>query len=177
MKKYLIVSDVHGSLSSFNKVLAFFKENRYDQLICLGDLLYHGPRNDLPEEYNPKGIIPQINEIKDKVIMVRGNCDAEVDQMVLNFHIFKVKKINISGKIVHLEHGHHLNKEKYHDGDIVFYGHTHVSKYEDFNGVKYINPGSSSIPKENTVKSFMTIEENKLNLRDLNGNVLESWEF
>ena len=179
MKKYLICSDIHGSEPSFNKVYDYFNNNGYDVLICLGDLLYHGPRNDLPEGYHPKGIIPLINGIKDKVVMVKGNCEAEVDQMVLDFHIFTSKKLRIRGKNVYLVHGHHLDKmsNNYKPGDIVFYGHTHVSKYEVINDVKYINPGSTSIPKENTKKSFITLDEDSLVLRDLDGNVICKWEF
>jgi putative phosphoesterase len=179
MKKYLICSDIHGCEPSFDKVIKYFNDNNFDIMLNLGDLLYHGPRNDLPEGYHPKGIIPRINQMKDKVIMVKGNCEAEVDQMVLDFHIFNSKKLRIGGKNVYLVHGHHLDKNNnnYKPGDIVFYGHTHVSKYEVINGVKYINPGSTSIPKEGTKKSFIILVDGKLELLDLDGNVLERWEF
>ena len=179
MKKYLICSDIHGSEPSFLKVLSYFNENKFDKLIVLGDLLYHGPRNDLPEGYHPKGIIPKINEIKDRVIMVKGNCEAEVDQMVLDFHIFNTKKLIINSKVIHLVHGHHLDKlhNSYLPNEIVFYGHTHVYKFEEINGVKYINPGSTSIPKENPQKTFMTLINNKVNLYDLDYNLLGSWEI
>lgn len=177
MEKYLICSDIHGSELYFKKVYDYYKNNGYTKMIILGDLLYHGPRNDLPEGYRPKGIIPLVNEMKDEIIMVKGNCEAEVDQMVVSFHIYNRKKIFIFGKNVYLEHGHHLDKTKYHNGDIVFYGHTHVSKYENIGGVKFINPGSVSIPKENTEHSFLSLSENELKLISLNGNVLELWEF
>ncbi len=121
MEKYLICSDIHGSELYFKKVYDYYKNNGYTKMIILGDLLYHGPRNDLPEGYHPKGIIPLVNEIKDEIIMVKGNCDAEVDQMVVSFHIYNKKKLVLFGKNVYLEHGHHLDKNKFHIGDIIFY--------------------------------------------------------
>jgi len=179
MKKYLICSDVHGSEPSFKKIYDYFKKNNFDELLILGDLLYHGPRNDLPEGYHPKGVIPLANELKDKITMVKGNCEAEVDQMVLDFHIYNKKKLVIRGKNVYLVHGNHLDKEhnNYQEGDIVFYGHTHVSKYEMINGVKYINPGSTTIPKENTKKSFITLIDNRITLRDIDGNYIATYGF
>jgi len=179
MKKYLICSDIHGCEPSFVKVRDYFIKNNFDKMLILGDLLYHGPRNDLPEGYHPKGIIPLVNSMKDVITMVKGNCEAEVDQMVLDVKIHNSKKLNINGTNVYLVHGHHLDKNdtKYQPGDVVFYGHTHVSKYEEINGVRFINPGSTSIPKENTKKSFMTLVGDKLRLLDLDGNVLETWNF
>ena len=179
MKKYLICSDIHGSEPSFIKVYDYFINNNFDKLIILGDLLYHGPRNDLPEGYHPKGIIPLVNKLKDKIIMVKGNCEAEVDQMVLDFPIHNSKKMKINGKNVYLVHGHHLDKyhNKYKSGDIVLYGHTHVSKSETINGIRFINPGSTSIPKENTKKSFLVLEGDILRLMDLDGNIINEEKF
>ena len=111
MKNYVICSDIHGSISTFKKVVDFFIMNKFDKLIILGDLLYHGPRNDIPKNYNPKEIIKLINPLKDKVIMVKGNCESEVDQMVLDFKIYNQRQIKYKNKILHLVHGHHLDKE------------------------------------------------------------------
>ena len=177
MKKYLICSDVHGSITSFKKVVDYFINNQFDRLIILGDLLYHGPRNDLPKNYRPKEVIQLANSIKDKIIMVKGNCEAEVDQMVLDFKIFNSKIIKHNGYKLHLVHGHHLdtNKNNYCEGDIVFYGHTHVSKKEIINGITYINPGSTTIPKENTKKSFITLVGNTCSLLTLNGKLIDKY--
>jgi putative phosphoesterase len=177
MKNYLICSDVHGCITTLNKVVDFFLINKFDKLIILGDLLYHGPRNDIPKGYNPKEVIKLLNPLKEKIIMVRGNCDAEVDQMVLDFKIHNKKKIKYNSKNIHLIHGHHLDKENNHykKGDVVFYGHTHVSKYENINNVAYINPGSISIPKENTKKSFMVLFNSRCLLLDLDSNIIDEY--
>ena len=176
MKTYVICSDVHGSITTLRKVVDFFLINKFDKLIILGDLLYHGPRNDIPKGYNPKEVIKLLNPIKNKILMVRGNCDAEVDQMVLDFKIHSKKKLKYNSKNIFLEHGHHMDKNnKFQSGDIVFYGHTHVSKFEIINGVKFINPGSITIPKENTKKTFMVLFDNKCLLLDLNYKVLNEY--
>lgn len=179
MKSYVICSDVHGSINTIQKVVDFFVVNKFDKLIILGDLLYHGPRNDIPKGYNPKEVIKLLNPLKDKIIMVRGNCDAEVDQMVLDFKIHSKKSIRYGDKKLYLEHGHHLDKtnNSYKQGDIVFYGHTHVSKIEEIGGVKYINPGSITIPKENTKKSFIVLHNNAFMYLDLDGNILSNHQL
>ena len=176
--KYLVFSDVHGAYDSIQKVINFYERNGIDRMLILGDLLYHGPRNDIPEGYAPKSVIATINPYRNVITMVKGNCDAEVDQMVLDFHIFNKKDLFINNRNVHLVHGHHLDKENnaYQKGDIVFYGHTHISKYEIINGVRYINPGSTTIPKENTKKSFIVFDEKNITLYDIEGNKLEEWE-
>lgn len=176
---YLICSDVHGSIMTFKKVIDFFIENKFDKLIILGDLLYHGPRNDIPQGYKPKEVIALANSIKEKIIMVKGNCESEVDQMVLDFKIFNRKKIRYLNHNVYLEHGHHLDykNKKYTKGDIVLSGHTHVSKFEVINGVTFINPGSITIPKEKTKKSFGALVSNRFVLLDINGKILESKEI
>ena len=179
MKSYVLCSDIHGSITTFKKVVDFFLVNKFDKLVILGDLLYHGPRNDIPKGYNPKEVINLINPLKDKVIMVRGNCEAEVDQMVLNFKIYSKRSFKYGNKKIYLEHGHHLDKNcnSYKPGDIVFYGHTHVSKVEEIGGIKYINPGSITIPKESTKKSFIVLHNNAFMYLDLDGNIISSYEL
>ncbi len=166
--KYLIFSDSHGDLKSIIKILSIFDNNKYDYLIHLGDVLYHGPRNDLPNSYSPKEVIKCLNKYTDKIICIKGNCDAEVDEMVLSFKIKKKIDLDINGFHSHLEHGHHLNKNKiFNDTDIVFYGHTHVSKIEKINNTYFINPGSISIPKENQSPSFICFKDNKIQIISL----------
>ncbi|MDD6302314.1 MAG: phosphodiesterase [Bacillales bacterium] len=177
--KYLICSDVHGSIDSFSKVVELFKSNNFDKLIILGDLLYHGPRNDIPFGYAPKEVIKLANSLKEKIIMVKGNCEAEVDQMVLDFHIFNKKKLVINKRNFYLVHGHHLDKyyNEYKKDDVVLYGHTHVSKFEKINDVFYINPGSITLPKENTKKSCISLDNNVLMLMNLDGSIIEKYSI
>ena len=179
MKNYIICSDIHGSIDSISKVVEFFSLNQFDKLIILGDLLYHGPRNDIPKGYNPKEVINLLNPLKDKIIMVKGNCEAEVDQMVLDFKISNKRKIKYGDKRLCLEHGHHLDKEnnEYRVGDIVFYGHTHVSKVEVIDDITYINPGSVTIPKENTKKTFIALHNNTCFFMDLKGNIVDEYKL
>lgn len=160
--KWLIASDIHGSAYYCKLLLQRFEAEKADKLLLLGDILYHGPRNDLPKEYAPKEVIALLNPLKDKIQCVRGNCDAEVDQMVLDFPIMSEYIILDSGELpIYATHGHHFNPEKPFPGIknyILLNGHTHVpvnKKYPDF---IYMNPGSTSIPKENSPHSYMLLE-------------------
>lgn len=161
--KYLIASDIHGSAYYCRLLLRAWEEEQADKLILLGDLLYHGPRNDLPKEYAPKEVIPMLNACKDNMICVRGNCDAEVDQMVLEFPIMADCAMLVEqGRSVFLTHGHIYHEEKLPalaDGDILVHGHTHVPVCREHEKYTYINPGSVSIPKENSPHSYMILED------------------
>ncbi|MBE6730610.1 MAG: phosphodiesterase [Ruminococcaceae bacterium] len=163
--KYFIASDIHGSAYYCEKMLEAYKEEKADKLILLGDILYHGPRNDLPEGYAPKKVIEMLNPLKDEIICVRGNCDAEVDQMVLNFPIMAdYALLPVGKKTVFITHGHKFNKENLpaiKKGDILLHGHTHVPVCEEYENFTYINPGSVSIPKENSGHAYMTLEGNE----------------
>ena len=171
--KYLIVSDIHGSSESANIIVENFKNHKCDYILCLGDVLYHGPRNDLPVFYEPKKVISLLNEYADKILCVQGNCDAYVDQMVLNFKINEFLDLNLNGLECHLEHGHFLDKLdtncKY-----VLYGHTHVSVIEEKDGITFINPGSITIPKNNTKRGFMILDGNCITHYDIYNNIIES---
>ncbi len=173
--KYFIVSDIHGSIKYATQAVEQFNKFNCDKLICLGDVLYHGPRNDLPNEYNPKEVIKLLNNIKDKIICIKGNCDAEVDEMVLEFPLISEIKIENDGQIAHLTHGHKyspINKLAAKKGEIVFYGHTHINKIEEIDGIYYINPGSITLPKENTANSFAIFEPKKVSIYDLNEKLI-----
>ncbi len=166
--KYFIASDIHGSYKFCKMMVEKFKESNADKLILLGDILYHGPRNSLPQEYNPKKVIELLNNISEKIICVRGNCDAEVDQMVLDFPIMcENSSILIDNKPVYLTHGHHLENLNLTCGDIVIYGHTHIPKFEKENSILHINPGSVSIPKENSPHSYIIFENNDFSFFNL----------
>ena len=163
--KYFIASDIHGSAYYCEKMLEAYKTEKADKLILLGDILYHGPRNDLPEGYAPKKVIDMLNPLKDEIICVRGNCDAEVDQMVLNFPIMAdYALLPVGEKTVFITHGHKFNKgslPSLKKGDIILHGHTHVPVCEEYENFTYINPGSVSIPKENSGHAYMILEGNE----------------
>jgi putative phosphoesterase len=167
--KVLFASDIHGSFYYANLLVEKFKNGNFDKLLLLGDILYHGPRNDLPKDYNPKKVIPILNEIKDKIICVQGNCDAEVDQMVLEFPILREACVEIDGINYYLTHGHVHNPNSpinVNDG-VVLYGHSHVINIENVGPVYYINPGSTSIPKEKLIHSYGVIENRKVSIKNL----------
>lgn len=176
--KLLIASDIHGSLKYCNKLIEQYKKENCDKLIILGDILYHGPRNDLPEEYNPKGVIALLNSMSDEILTVRGNCEAEVDDMVLDFNVLAEYAIlYIENRLVFLTHGHKFNPQnmpKLKKGDILFNGHTHVSKIEECDGFTYCNPGSVSIPKENTPRGYMIVDDTAIIHKTLDGEVVGS---
>ena len=177
--KYLIASDIHGSAYYCQKMLTRFKEEQADRLLLLGDLLYHGPRNELPEGYAPKAVIDLLNAHKDVILCVRGNCEAEVDQMVLDFPVMAEYCILSEGKqLIMATHGHIHNLEnppKLQKGDILLHGHTHVPANIATETFRYLNPGSVSIPKEGSVHSYMTLENGCFLWKDLDGKTYMEW--
>lgn len=160
--KLLIASDLHGSAYWVKKLMDFAESENPDKLILLGDLLYHGPRNDLPTGYAPKEVIPMLSAWRDKIIAVRGNCDAEVDQMVLPFPCMAdFSQLLVDGKTLYLTHGHHESPEHLPalpEGSVFLSGHTHVKIDKVINGVHCLNPGSVSIPKDGS-HSCMVYED------------------
>ena len=152
--KFVIASDIHGSAYWCGKLMELIERENPDKILLLGDLLYHGPRNDLPRDYAPKQVIPMLSQHKDKILAVRGNCEAEVDQMVLPFPCLADYAIVLDGGITfYLTHGHHANPDHLpalEQGSIFLSGHTHVKMDEVRNGIRCVNPGSVSIPKDGT---------------------------
>ena len=150
--KFVIASDLHGSAYWCSKLMEVIKAENPDKILLLGDLLYHGPRNDLPRDYAPKQVIPMLSQYKDRIIAVRGNCEAEVDQMVLPFPCLADYAIVLDGGVTfYLTHGHHANPDNLpalEQGSIFLSGHTHVKLDEVRGGVRCVNPGSVSIPKD-----------------------------
>ena len=170
--KWMIASDLHGSAYYCRKMLEAFEREGADRLFLLGDLLYHGPRNDLPREYAPKEVIPLLNEKKEKLLCVRGNCDAEVDQMVLEFPVLAdYAVLPVGRRLIYATHGHiyHVkNLPPLAPGDVLLHGHTHVPAWTEFGqGNLYLNPGSVSIPKEDSPHSYMTLEGNTMQWKEL----------
>lgn len=176
--KWFIASDIHGSAYYCRKMLERYKAENADRMLLLGDILYHGPRNDLPEGYAPKEVIGMLNAIKDEILCVRGNCEAEVDQMVLKFPILAdYAIIDLGNSIIYATHGHIYNENNLppmKKGDILLHGHTHVPKCVEHEDYTYMNPGSVSIPKDNSHHGYMTLGNKKFVWKDLDGNAKKS---
>ena len=175
--KWMIASDLHGSAYYCRKMLEAFEREGADRLFLLGDLLYHGPRNDLPRDYAPKKVIPLLNSLAPRLLCVRGNCDAEVDQMVLNFPVLAdYAVLPVGQRLVYVTHGHiyHVkNLPPLAPGDVLLHGHTHVPAWTEFGqGNLYLNPGSVSIPKENSPHSYMTLEGNTMQWKELESSAV-----
>lgn len=175
--KYMIASDIHGSAYFCRKLLDVYKTSGAGRLILLGDILYHGPRNDLPREYAPKEVISMLNECKDQIYSVRGNCDTEVDQMVLEFPILgDYALIAASGLTIYATHGHIYNQENLppiQKGDILLHGHTHILTAERFGDITILNPGSVSIPKGGNPPTYGMLEDKVFRVMDFDGNVIK----
>lgn len=169
--KLMLASDIHGSAYYAEKMRQAYIDEKADRLILLGDLLYHGPRNDLPKDYAPKKVIEILNGMKEEILCVRGNCDTEVDQMVLDFPIMAdYAVIYADGRTLYLTHGHKFNPEnlpKLKKGDYLVNGHTHIPANEDRGGFIYINPGSVSIPKAGSGHTYMIYENGEFALKEL----------
>ena len=175
--KLLIASDIHGDLDSIKRVLSAYENEKAEKLLLLGDILYHGPRNDLPETYAPKAVIEILNTNADKILAVRGNCDTEVDQMVLSFPILAdYAFLSLDGLGIFATHGHHHNTQTpppLRAGEILLHGHTHVLMCKEFgNGNFYLNPGSAALPKENNPRTYMIYENRKFTVKDFSGNII-----
>ena len=174
--KWMIASDLHGSYYYAQQLQQAFEREQADRLLFLGDLLYHGPRNDLPRDYAPKQVIPLLNSLAPKLLCVRGNCDAEVDQMVLDFPIMADYAVLTEGeRLIYATHGHVYNTAHLpplQPGDILLHGHTHIPVWEVFGTDNlYLNPGSVSLPKENSPHSYLTLEGRKFLWKELDGTV------
>lgn len=179
--KLMIASDIHGSAKYCRELFEAFEREQADKLLLLGDLLYHGPRNDLPDEYNPKQVITILNEHKEKLMCVRGNCEAEVDQMVLEFPVLaEYMMLYIDGQVFYVTHGHHENPSQpplLKKGEVLLNGHTHVPKCEEYENFTYMNPGSVSIPKEDSERGYMVYENGHMSWKNLMGNCYMEYDF
>lgn len=176
--KLIFISDIHGSLKYTRLALEAFEREDGDYLLILGDALYHGPRNPLPEEYNPKEVARLLVEYSNKVIMVRGNCDSEVDAMMLeqdslmDYHIILTET-----KRIFITHGHIYNEEhlpRLDKGDVFIYGHTHIPVLKEEKGIHIINPGSISIPKGESRNSYGVLDKDEFFIKELSGEIILS---
>ena len=165
--KLMFASDIHGSAYYCRKMLEAFQEEKAERLVLLGDILYHGPRNDLPKEYAPKEVIALLNPMKDKIYAVRGNCEAEVDQMVLSFPVLaEYAVLSLGDRLVFATHGHHT-PPPLQPGDILLYGHTHIPQRTQKDGIAVLNPDSVSLPKAGSRHAYMTWENGLFLWKDL----------
>ena len=177
--KFLIASDIHGSKYYCEQLLSAFRREKADKMLLLGDLLYHGPRNDLPRDYEPKKVIELLNSLKNHLFCVRGNCDAEVDQMVLSFPVLADYCLLSAGKtLIFVTHGHLFNENNLPPlakGDILLHGHTHVPACVQKQDYIYLNPGSVALPKEDSPHGYMIWEENTFLWKTLEGEIYKTF--
>ncbi len=174
--KIMFMSDIHGSMKYLNMAMDKFEEEKADKIVLLGDLL-EGSRNQPDYFYNPEGLAELLNQYKDKIIAVSGNCDNMMDQRLLEFDIrANYKEIDFGERRIFATHGHRYNKEnmpELDEGDIFIHGHLHVPIAEMFEGVYYLNPGSVSLPRQNSKNSYGILDENKFVIKDLDGNIVK----
>lgn len=172
--KYLIASDIHGSAFYCNEILRAAESEGADKIILLGDIYNHGPRNALPKDYAPMRVAELLNGVKDKLIVIKGNCDSEVDTMISEFDFLPAVCLRLKDKLCFLTHGHiynidHPPKTKY---DAVIYGHFHTGFIKQKDGVLYINAGSVSIPKDETEHSYLLATDEKISLKKMGGGTI-----
>ena len=182
--RLLIASDLHGSLDSLRFLCDTAQRLSPDMLVLLGDLVYHGPRNPLPESYNTPTVLKEmadLNALPCPITAVRGNCDAEVDQMVLEFPIMAdYMALFLEGRMVFVTHGHLFNEENlpnFNPGDVLIHGHTHVRAAADRGAYFFLNPGSMALPKGDGVHSYMVYEDGVFTTKDMDGAVLETLDI
>ena len=176
--KLMFASDIHGSALYAKQLLARMEEEAPQRLVLLGDLLYHGPRNGLPDGYAPKEVAALLNAVRPRPVCVRGNCEAEVDQMVLPFPVLAdYCLLESAGHLIYATHGHHFNEDHLpplHPGDVLLHGHTHIPRRTLRDGVYVLNPGSVSIPKAGSWHGYMTLEDGVVTWKTLSGDVRDT---
>ena len=171
--KYLVISDIHGSFYYASKIPEIMKRENTKKLILLGDLYYHGPRNPLPKDYAPMKVAELLNFYQDQIIAIRGNCDAYVDETISSFPFHDSYSLDIQGKKFFFTHGHIYHKKHIPKHvDILVYGHLHTGFIEEHEGVICVNTGSLSLPKNHTLHSYVVIDEEKISLKDIEGNII-----
>lgn len=173
--KLLIISDIHGSSYYAKMIPKIFKLEKADEMIILGDLYYHGPRNPLPKDYSPMDVCNILNSLKEKLKVVRGNCDALVDETISDFNFHDHLLLNINSKRIYFTHGDKYNQDVLPDEkfDIMFYGHFHTGFIRKKDNLIFANPGSLSLPKNNTSHSYIIIDSEKITLKDISGSIIE----
>lgn len=176
--KVLVFSDIHGSSYYANKIKEIVEKENPEKIILLGDIYYHGPRNDLSQEYAPMKVAEVLNGLKENLLVVKGNCDAEVDEMISEFKFEDHLLLNINGKNIYFTHGHKYNIEviPYEDFEILIYGHIHQGFIQEKEGYIFANPGSISLPKCGTVHSYLVLDDGLITLKDVDGNLIQEYK-
>ena len=176
--KIMVCSDIHGSFKYAEIIKDIFDKEKADKLLILGDLYYHGPRNPLPDDYNPKKVAEIFNGMKQRLVVIQGNCDSEVDQMISEFDFVKQAVLLLGQKSVFASHGHIFNKDTKPVGqyNVVLYGHFHKAFLEKCDDIVYANPGSISLPKDG-VRAYITLSEDEICLKSIEGNVIDAQQF
>ena len=179
--KFVIASDLHGAAPAVHALMERIDRETPDRVLLLGDLLYHGPRNDLPEGYAPKEVVAALNGIAERIVAVRGNCDAEVDQMVLEFPVLAdYGWMEIDGKTFYMSHGHIYNEHNLpplKPGDIFMHGHTHVLRAEKVGDITILNPGSVSIPKEGNPPTYAILENSRFTIKTFDEEIIKEYDL
>ena len=173
--KLFVASDVHGSSFYVKAMVDKFMEEKADKLIILGDIYNHGPRNPFPKDYNPGEVASILNGIKDKLIVVKGNCDSDVDKLISDFHFIEDLCVFVDNKTILFTHGHVYNKDSLPltKFDALIYGHLHTGFIEKNDDGVFVNVGSVALPKNNTPNSYLIIENNRLILKKLDGEKIK----
>lgn len=177
--KVLFVSDIHGSFYYAKILKDIFRREEADKIVVLGDLYYHGPRNDLSLEYNPMKVSEVLNSLKQYLFVVRGNCDSEVDEQISEFIFNESLLLELCNKKIYCTHGHKYNIDNIPNCkfDIMAYGHFHTGFIKKINNHIFINPGSLSLPKNGSVNSYILMDENGIELKDIKGNIIDNLFF
>ncbi|MBU3200901.1 phosphodiesterase [Clostridium estertheticum] len=175
--KIFFVSDIHGSSFYFKKAMKLYEEENANYIVILGDVMYHGPRNPLPKEYNPEAVATLLNEYKDKIIAVRGNCDSEIDQILIKYPMMSdYSMILYNNRRIFLTHGHIYNENNLPNlskNDVLVQGHTHIPVAKKQNDIYILNPGSISLPRNNFPNSYAILQDDLFQIKDLEGNIIK----
>ena len=176
--KLLVVSDIHGSAYYAEKIPEIFEREKADKIIVLGDLYYHGPRNPLTKDYSPMKVAEILNSLKDRLEVIKGNCDAEVDEMISEFKFKEHLLLDVNNLKVYFTHGHKNNMDNLPDEqiDMMIYGHFHTGFIVKKDGIIFANPGSISLPKDNTKNSYLILDKESIVLKDIDGNVIDEFK-
>lgn len=176
--KLLVVSDIHGSAYYAEKIPEIFEKEKADKIIVLGDLYYHGPRNPLTKDYSPMKVAEILNSLKDRLEVIKGNCDAEVDEMISEFKFKEHLLLDVNNLKVYFTHGHKNNMDNLPDEqiDMMVYGHFHTGFIVKKDGIIFANPGSISLPKDNTKNSYLILDKESIVLKDIDGNVIDEFK-
>ncbi len=174
--KLILASDLHGSSYYAKKIKEIFLKEQGDMLVLLGDIYYHGPRNPFPKDYAPMQVAEVLNTLKDKLLVIKGNCDSEVDTLISEFDFTEFSQIFVDGLKITLTHGHKYNKDNMpaNAGDVMCYGHFHTGFINKVGNTVVANAGSLSLPKDGTAHSYLIIQDNVITLKDIDGNILDS---